>query len=224
MRSSASAGASGPAANQSMRPKLGSPPNPKIAGWSPSRSARRAPTVEDRSRARTSEHAAASTDVPEPPFGDHSATSTSGPSSSDARTRATGQEEVHEGRKGNLRRGPDGRQGLARGNPDAPGRRDRARHEGGPGIVRSVWLRQASRTFLATAMPIAAMMRSTSSFFMASPLNGRPSKRRPAVDAPEGQRPGLIRRWVVPAASPPPSPHPPPPPASRPARPRRGCR
>jgi hypothetical protein len=181
MRSSASAGASGPPANQSSNPKSGSPPNPKIAGWSPLRSARRAPTPADRSRARTSEHAAANTEVPDPPFGDHNARSTSGPSSSDTRTRVTDRRKCAKEERGTYDATTTGVKmffSRTRGHTDTGPTRDRARHEGGPGIVRSVWLRQASRTFLATAMPIAAMMRSRSSFFMASPLNGRRSKRR----------------------------------------------
>ena len=78
-RSSASVGASGPAASQSARPSSGSVPRPKIAGWSPARSAMRTPwgrSVSCASRARTSAQAAVKTDVPEPPLADHRATST----------------------------------------------------------------------------------------------------------------------------------------------------
>ena len=52
-------------------PSSGSAPSPKIAGWSPSRSASRHP--DEPSRASTSASDAARTDVPEPPFGDHNA-------------------------------------------------------------------------------------------------------------------------------------------------------
>src|SRR5262249_59863873 len=71
-RSSASVGASGPALSQSASPVGGSDARPKRAGWSPSRSAIRAPPR----RPSTSAQAAASTDVPEPPFGDHNTRST----------------------------------------------------------------------------------------------------------------------------------------------------
>src|SRR5690349_11504183 len=83
-RSSASVGASGPAPSQSTSPVGGSDARPNRAGWSPSRSASRAPPR----RPSTSAHAAASTDVPEPPLGDHKARSTAASSPFPLRARA----------------------------------------------------------------------------------------------------------------------------------------
>src|SRR6185503_13448829 len=81
----------GPASSQSAVPVAGSAPSPKIAGWSPPRSTSRAP---DR-LARTSAHAAANTDVPEPPFGDQSVSrGTPGSLRSVARARDGRKEEV----------------------------------------------------------------------------------------------------------------------------------
>ena len=75
-RSNASTGASTPTRSHSRRPVGGSAARPRIDGWSPSRSARRTPSMP---RASVNAHAAANTDVPEPPFGDQQQTSTTPP-------------------------------------------------------------------------------------------------------------------------------------------------
>src|SRR5262245_27813310 len=87
-RSSASAGACGPARSQSNRPGSGSFDRPSTAGWSPVRSARRTAP----SRATTSAAVAATTDVPEPPLGDQKQTSTE--TSPRTRNRTRGRREV----------------------------------------------------------------------------------------------------------------------------------
>src|SRR5262249_51910100 len=102
--SSASVGASGPAPSQSTRPVGGSDASPNSAGWSPSRSASRAPPR----RPSTSAHAAAITDVPDPPLGDHKARSTAPPPSLLLRARACRRARREGEGRGNAQRSPNG--------------------------------------------------------------------------------------------------------------------
>src|SRR2546426_663956 len=117
--SSHSVGAGGPPDSHSTNPlppdETGAGARPRMAGWSPPRSARRASPRP----AATSATDAATTDVPEPPLGDHRARSTKQPPSGGRRRRggrAAGSTERRGKEAGELAR-PGGKGRAVRGAP-----------------------------------------------------------------------------------------------------------